>query len=157
MMEQRPHLEPIQEESEREDETDENKTGEEEEEEEEEEEDEEEEERDFNVQLDVDRRETEEVEVESNDEDDDAPLRVMRPRRLSRSVSYESFSQMQSTVSTFAVDLSEEAAPPRKPNLVFKKWSTSGELGIMDEPFPPWLVGLMVNIEEATTHQLVVE
>lgn len=25
------------------------------------------------------------------------------------------------------------------------------------EPFPRWLVDLMVNIEEATTHQLVVE
>ncbi|KAM7379397.1 hypothetical protein PAMP_004952 [Pampus punctatissimus] len=174
MMEQRPLLEPIQEESEQEDETEENKT-------------EDEEERDFKVQLDM---ETEDVmaEVESQDEDDDAPLRVMRPRRLSRSLSYESFPQMQSTVSdlsTIAVDRSDEASPPSKPNLVFKKWSTSGELGIMvsktrwqkhkrpqsvpkktrserntsqvDEPFPQWLVKLMVNIEEATTHQLVVE
>ncbi|CAK6966815.1 mitotic apparatus protein p62-like [Scomber scombrus] len=28
---------------------------------------------------------------------------------------------------------------------------------LVDEPFPQWLVDLMVNIEEATTHQLVVE
>lgn len=26
-----------------------------------------------------------------------------------------------------------------------------------EEPFPAWLVDLMVNIEEAKTHQLVVE
>ncbi|RVE61711.1 hypothetical protein OJAV_G00175550 [Oryzias javanicus] len=26
-----------------------------------------------------------------------------------------------------------------------------------DEPFPPWVVNLMINIEEATSHELVVE
>ncbi|XP_042285376.1 mitotic apparatus protein p62-like [Thunnus maccoyii] len=184
----RPRLEPIQEESEQEDETEGSRTGEDKGEEE-----------DSQVQVGM---ETEDESEE--DEDDDAPLRALRPRRLSRSLSHESFPQMQSTnnnpeemenisvsdLSTFAMVLSDEATPPGKPRLEFKKRSSSGELRIkvskirrqnhkpppqqsvqkktknskrnkklsqVDEPFPEWLVELMVNIEEATTHQLVVE
>ena len=105
-MEQRPRLEPIQEESEQEDETEGSRTGEDKGEEE-----------DSQVQVGM---ETEDESEE--DEDDDAPLRALRPRRLSRSLSHESFPQMQSTnnnpeemenisvsdLSTFAMVLSKE-------------------------------------------------
>ncbi|XP_054452590.1 VID27-like protein [Anoplopoma fimbria] len=177
MGEQRPRLEPIQEESEREDEFRGSETGEGEGEEEE----------------DV---ETEEV----MEEDKDSPLRVMRPRRVSRSLSEDRFLRTQSTDnyqeesagfsesdwSTHTVGLSEEAAPPQQTRVGNKKRSSSAELKIKVskpiknikvkpsvpkkrkskvkkksspavDPFPQWLVNLMVNIEEATTHQLVVE
>ncbi|XP_069013553.1 pescadillo homolog isoform X6 [Embiotoca jacksoni] len=87
---------------------------------------------------------------------------------------------------THAVDPSDEAAPPGLPRLWNEKRSSSSKLRIKisesrqqkqtphkpsvekskkshkkklqrEEPFPQWLVDLMINIEEATTHQLVVE
>ncbi|XP_037642903.1 rRNA-processing protein EBP2-like isoform X2 [Sebastes umbrosus] len=175
------HLEPIREESEREDEKEGSETGEGEEEEEE----------------DVETKEVMAEDKSEEDEDDDAPLRVLRPRRLSRSFSRESFPQIQSNHnhqeetanfgktdwSSHSVDLNDGATPPRQTRLGYKKMSTSGELRIkvskvqmkapkpsvqkkknskmdkmsLPKPFPEWLVDLMVNIEEATNHQLVVE
>lgn len=124
-MEQRPHLEPIQEESEQEDEIGGSKTGEGEEE-------------DFQIQVGV---ETKEVMTEESEEDV-ALLRVLRPRRLSRS--QESVPQMQSTNnnqeetenfsmsdrSLRAVDLSDEATAPVQARLGNEKRSRSGELRI---------------------------
>ncbi|XP_040000272.1 uncharacterized protein LOC120799288 isoform X2 [Xiphias gladius] len=194
----RPYLEPIQEESEHEDEIRRSKTGEGEE--------------DSQTHVGV---ETEDVmaedksaeEEEEEEEDDDALLRVLRPRRLSHSFSQESFLQKRSTsnhqektknfsvsdLSTHAVGLSDEATPPGQPKLGNEKWSSSRKLRIKiskirwhqptppkpsvqkktnrkrhkasslvknlskEELFPQWLMDLMVNIEEATTHQLVVE
>ncbi|KAK9539293.1 hypothetical protein VZT92_004409 [Zoarces viviparus] len=176
----RPRLEPIQEESEREDEIKGSETGEGEEEEEEE--------------------ETMEVMAEDESEnDEDAPLRVLRPRRMSRSLSQESFLRIQSTdnnreetvtfsesdQNTRTVGVSEESTPPQQTRLGNEKRSIRGKLKIKvskwkrnttaeppvqkkknskakkesltEKPFPRWLVNLMVNIEEATTHQLVVE
>lgn len=59
------------------------------------------------------------------DEDDFAPLRVLRPRRLSRSHSQKSFPQMQSTLNE-----ADEATPPKQARLRNDKRSTSGELRI---------------------------
>lgn len=81
-MVQRPHLEPIQEESEQEDEIEGSKTGEEEEEEEE----------DFQVGV-----ETKEVMTADESEEDEVLLRVLRPRRIYRPRSQVSFPRMQST------------------------------------------------------------
>ncbi|XP_068558092.1 histone H3.v1-like [Cebidichthys violaceus] len=148
MGEQRPCLEPIQEESEREDESKGSKTGEEEEEEDE---------------------ETMEVMAEDESEDDeDAPLRVVRPGRMSRSLSQKSFLRIQSvdnngeetesdqnthTVSKWKKNTTAELPVQKKRNSKVKKKKES----LAEELFPRWLVNLMVNIEEATTHQLVVE
>lgn len=84
-------------------------------------------------------------ESEEEEDDDDAPvLRVMRPRRLSRSHSQESFPRMQPTNhhqeevgsfcvserSSHALDLSDEATPPKQAGSGNKKWSCSGGLRI---------------------------
>ncbi|XP_035489419.2 nucleophosmin-like [Scophthalmus maximus] len=186
MTEQWPHLEPIQEESEQEDDETggESPTG--------------GGERDFQSQV---GEETEEMMAEHDDDDDDddeeeeeeeedVPLRVMRPRRLSRSLSQGSLLRTRSTSGsgrgTSAADLSDEAAtpklgsakqsrgreltvkfpakirwqkgPPPKPSVEKMKTKRKrGEESSLSEPFPQWLVELMVNIEEATTHPLVVE
>ncbi|GAA6234017.1 uncharacterized protein LOC120799288 isoform X2 [Lates japonicus] len=184
-MEQRMHLEPIQEEPELENGFKGSKTG--------------EGEQDFQIQVGM---ETEEVMAEDeSEEEDDAVLRVMRPGRRSRSFSRESFLQMQSSDNqqeevenfsvsnegTHAVDLSVKATPLRWRKLGKNKWSRILELrkkvseirlqkhtphkpsvqqrtnrtrpkkSLDEELFPQWLVDLMVNIEEATAHQLVVE
>ncbi|TKS79775.1 hypothetical protein D9C73_013995 [Collichthys lucidus] len=164
-MVQRPHLEPIQEESEQEDEIEGSTTGEEEEEEEYEKEEEEEE--DFQVGV-----ETKEVMTadESEEDEDDVLLRVLRPRRMYPSRSQVSLPRMRSTnkhqkeidssvseQSSHSVDLNGEDAPrPVQARLGKEKRSVSDELKIK-EPFPKWLVDLMFNIEEAKTHQLLVE
>lgn len=85
------------------------------------------------------------TEEESEEDEDDAPpLRVLRPRRLSRSLLRESFLQMQSTSnhqeemenfsasdqSTHAGDLSGEATPPGQTRLGNEKRFSSGELKI---------------------------
>ncbi|KAE8290869.1 hypothetical protein D5F01_LYC10460 [Larimichthys crocea] len=185
-MVQRPHLEPIQEESEQEDEIEGSKTGEEEEEEEEE---------DFQVGV-----ETKEVMTADESEEDEVLLRVLRPRRIYRPRSQVSFPRMQSTnkhqkemdssvleQSSHSVDLNgEDTLRPVQARLGKEKRSVSDELRIKlsrikwkiqppskvpvqkttrkrqkkefpREPFPKWLVNLMFNIEEATTHQLLVE
>lgn len=129
-MEQKPHLEPIQEESEHEDEIGGSKTGEGAEE-------------DFQIQVGVETKEAM-TEDESEEDEDAALLRVLRPRRLSRSLRHESFPQMQSTNnhqeemenfsvsdrSSRAVDLSDEATPPVQARLGNEKRSRSGELRI---------------------------
>ncbi|KAI3374900.1 hypothetical protein L3Q82_021442 [Scortum barcoo] len=185
-MEQRPHLEPIQEESEQEDEIRGGETGEGQEE-------------DFQIQVGV---EAKEAMTEESEEDEDADLlRVLRPRRLSHSLSGKSIPQMQSANnhqeemenfslsdwSSRAVDLSDEASLPGQARLGSER-SRSDELRIkvskirwqkikpfkpsvqkktnsrrqkkaslVEEPFPKWLVNLMINIDEAVTHELVVE
>ncbi|TKS79701.1 hypothetical protein D9C73_014069 [Collichthys lucidus] len=194
-MVQRPHLEPIQEESEQEDEIEGSTTGEEEEEEEYEKEEEEEE--DFQVGV-----KTKEVMTadESEEDEDDVLLRVLRPRRMYPSRSQVSFPRMRSTnkhqkeidssvseQSAHSVDLNgEDALRPVQARLGKEKRSVSDELRIKisrikwkirqaykvpvqkttrkrqkkkfpSEPFPKWLVDLMFNIEEAKTHQLLVE
>lgn len=124
-MEQRPHLEPIQEESEQEDEIGGSETGEGEEE-------------DFQIQVGVETKEA----MTEESEEDVALLRVLRPRRLSRS--QESVPQMQSTNnnqeetenfsvsdrSLRAVDLSDETTAPVQARLGNEKRSRSGELRI---------------------------
>ncbi|XP_023282971.1 uncharacterized protein LOC111670480 [Seriola lalandi dorsalis] len=187
------YLAAIQEESEQEDEIGGSKTGENEE--------------YSRTQVGVD---TEEVmtEDESEEEEDDVPLRVLRPRRLSRSSSQESFVPMPpanndqeetqnssvSDTSSRTEDFRDEATTPGQPEVENGKQSSRRELAIKiskirwqkhtppkpsvkkrrtnetrrkepsvvknvskADPLPPWLVDLMVNIEEATTHQLVVE
>ncbi|KAG8014187.1 hypothetical protein GBF38_016533 [Nibea albiflora] len=150
MMVQRPHLEPIQEESEQEDEIEGSKTGEEE---------------DLRVGV-----EAKEVMTADESEEDDDLLRVLRPRRIYRSHSQVSFPQVRPTIkrqretdssvseqSSHSVDLKgEETLQPVQARLGNEKRSVSDELRIK-EPFPEWLVDLMFNIEEATTHQLLVE
>lgn len=73
-MHQWPHLEPIQEESEQEDEIEESKTGGGKEE-------------DCQTQVRVETKEVLKEDLSEEDEDDTAPLRVLRPRRLSRFLS----------------------------------------------------------------------
>ncbi|XP_024863051.1 nuclear polyadenylated RNA-binding protein 3 [Kryptolebias marmoratus] len=191
MLEKRPPLEPIEEASEQEDESVGSRT------------DEEEEEKDLEFQ---EGAETEEIvaenereeEGEDDDDDDDdednVPLRVLRPRRSSGSVSQKSFIQIQSDnhkndnenslvsdLSIHASDLSDEDVPLPKlgnqkrlsieklrkkvSNIKWQKQTTPKSSmnrkrkinKELEEPFPKWVVNLMVNIEEATTHQLVVE
>ncbi|XP_035026950.2 glutamic acid-rich protein isoform X2 [Hippoglossus stenolepis] len=176
----RPYLEPIQEESEQEDETEGSRT--------------EDREEDFQSEVGVEMgeevaQEEEEEEEEEEDDDDDVPLRVMRPRRLSRSLSKESFLQSRSADNhqgdlenssvSDAVDLSDEAKSSWQTNLgneeqaigrglrekklqapepsVQKKTKKKKHKEKSQCLFPPWVVELMVNIEEATTHRLVVE
>ncbi|XP_078029505.1 uncharacterized protein LOC144465107 isoform X1 [Epinephelus lanceolatus] len=178
-------LEPIQEEPEQEDEIEEGKTGGEEE--------------DFQSEVGVDTKEVVAEDESEEDEDHAAQLRVMRARRLPRSLRQESFLQIQSTNnheeemenfsesyrSTRGVDLSDGATPPLQARLGNEKRFCRGVLQTevskirwpkyaspkpsvqrkktdrkknktVEEPFPEWLVDLMVNIEEATTHQLVI-
>ncbi len=130
MMEQRPHLEPIQEESEWEDEIGGSRT-------------EEGEEEDFQIQVGVETKKAM-TEGESEEDEDGALLRVLRPRRLSRTLSRESFPQMRSTnihqeemknfsvsdQSSRAVDLSDETTSPVQARLGNEKSSRSGELRI---------------------------
>ncbi|XP_030259511.1 histone H3.v1-like isoform X2 [Sparus aurata] len=161
----RPRLEPIQEESEQEDDVKRSKTGEREEE-------------DFQIQAGVETKEVMAEETEEEDEDD--KLRVLRPSRRSRSLSSHSLSlprrrsanNHQDELESFSVsDSHDEATPPkqifkfrwqkhttRKP-LVRKKENRKRpkKESLVAKPFPEWLVDLMFNIEEATTHQLVVE
>lgn len=61
----------------------------------------------------------------SEEDEDDFALRVMRPRRLSRSRRRESFPQMQSTVND-----ADEATPPKQARLRNDKRSASGKLRI---------------------------
>ncbi|XP_062260697.1 histone H3.v1-like [Platichthys flesus] len=177
MMEQRPYLEPIQEESEQEDETGGSRTGDREE--------------DFQSEVEMEEevaQEQEEEEVEEDDDDDDVPLRALRPRRLSRSLSTESFLQspsadnhqgdLETSSVSDAVDLSDEAKSSWQTNLgneeqahgrgLREKKLPTPEPSVQKKTrkkkhkksqclFPPWVVELMVNIEEATTHRLVVE
>nr|XP_046265631.1 neurofilament medium polypeptide-like [Scatophagus argus] len=182
----RPYLETIQEESEQKDEIEESEKG------------------DFQIQVAVETKEVraEDGSEEDEDEDDSALLRVLRPRRASRSLRQKSFPRMQSTnseqgerenfpesdQSSQSVHLSDGAKPTKQARSGNEKSSSSGELRVkiskikwqkdpvakspvmrktkkksqrkespVEEPFPEWLVNLMVNIEEATTHQLVVE
>lgn len=187
----RPHLEPIQEESEQEDEVEGSETGEEEEEVEEEEED---------FQEGVETKEVMTADESEEDEDEDHDLlRVLRPKRIYRSHSKVSFPRARSSnrhrketdssvseQSSHSVDLKgEETLRPEQARLGSERWSISDELRIKtpkikwrketppqvpvqktkrkrlkefpSEPFPEWLVDLMFNIEEATTHQLLVE
>ncbi|TNN37693.1 hypothetical protein EYF80_052143 [Liparis tanakae] len=201
MWEQRPRLDPIQEESEREDEFERSDTGEEEEEEENEENEEEEE---GNGEV---------MAEDGSDEESEgcAILRLLRPQRRSQCLSQES-SLVQSTENNREeeAELSEsdgitrtpggpgeDCTPPRqtssgderrlmkrtlkvykwkkntiakpsaqkKRNSNVKKTKTKTKTkttrkkisSLTEEPFPRWLVDLMVNIEEATTHQLLVE
>lgn len=83
------------------------------------------------------------------DEDDDVPLRVLRPSRLSRSLSQESSLQNQSTNShqeemeksdwsINGVGLGDEATPPRQARLRNeRRSSTSDQLRIMVSIFGP--------------------
>lgn len=130
-MHQWPHLEPIQEESEQEDEIEESKTGGVKEE-------------DCQTQVRVEKKEVLKEDLSEEDEDDTAPLRVLRPRRLSRFLSQESFLQTQSTHnhqeelenfsvldgSAHAVDLSDEATPPEQTRSGNEERSRSGQLRI---------------------------
>ncbi|CAB1428785.1 unnamed protein product [Pleuronectes platessa] len=173
-MEQRPYLEPIQEESEQEDETGGSRT--------------EDREEDFQSEVEMEEEVAQEEEEEEEEDDDDVPLRVLRPRRLSLSLSTESFLQSpsadnhqgdleKSSVSD-AVDLSDEAESSWQTNLgnedqaigrgLREKKLPTPEPSVQKKTrkkkhkksqclFPPWVVELMVNIEEATTHRLVVE
>nr|XP_019955484.1 PREDICTED: histone H3.v1-like [Paralichthys olivaceus] len=176
----RPYLEPIQEESEQEDETGGSGT---------------EGEEDFQSEVGVEMEEEvaeeeEEEEEEEDEDDDDAPLRVLRPRRLSRSLSNsESFLQSHSADShqrdldnssvSDAVDLSDEAESSWQQKLgnekqaigrglkgknlktpetsVQRKRKRKSHKKTSQCLFPPWVVELMVNIEEAKKHRLVVE
>ncbi|KAF1383808.1 hypothetical protein PFLUV_G00135660 [Perca fluviatilis] len=178
----RPCLETIQEESEQKDKLEEGGGGEEE---------------DFQIQEDVETKAVTTEDQNKEDEDNNALYRLLRPKP--RSLSQDSFLQIQSTnnhqeeIENFSdsdwsihgVDLRDKATPPQQTKLGKKKRSISSELRIknicrkrtptklsvqkkisrkrktgaslVEEPFPDWLVDLMVNIEEATTHQLVVE
>lgn len=124
-MEQRPPLEPIQEESEQEDEIKESTSGEEEDE-------------NFQVQVGLEREEVVAEDESKEEEEDDGAL---RSRQLSRSLSRESFLHMQSTFNhwkemknftvpdstTYSVDLSDEATSPRSPRSEKQKWRSSGK------------------------------
>lgn len=94
-MEQRLRLEPIQEESEREDETERNKT-----------EEENEDDFPFQVGLEEEDAQAEDVSDRDDDDDDDAQLRVLRPRKLSRSTSHLLNNQREETESLSVPDLS---------------------------------------------------
>ncbi|KAL6104623.1 uncharacterized protein ACO6RY_14305 [Pungitius sinensis] len=183
MLEQKSRLEPIQEESEREDETTGSKTGEGEEQEEEEEEtttqefadDESEEDEDAPLRVmrpsrtyhslsqqsflhtqpsENDGEET--VGLWESDQsthldppgEESPPLQRTRlgVEKLSTSVQTERIK-----VSKRKMNISDESAKKKKREVKKKKRSLD------EERFPGWLVDLMVNIEEATTHQLVVE
>lgn len=120
-MEQRPGLEPIQEESELEDETEGNRTR-------------EGNEGDFPFQVGV---EEEDALAEDDKDDDAAQLRVLRPGRLSRSLSQfsnhphegtESFSV--SDVSTLSFNLRGEATTPRQPKFTNVRRSNSSKVKI---------------------------
>lgn len=121
-MEQRPRLEPIQEESEQEDDVKRSKTGEREEE-------------DFQIQAGVETKEVMAEETEEEDEDD--KLRVLRPSRRSRSLSSHSLSlprrrsanNHQDELESFSVsDSHDEATPPKQVRLGHERRSSSGEL-----------------------------
>ncbi|CAJ1072366.1 cilia- and flagella-associated protein 251-like isoform X1 [Xyrichtys novacula] len=185
MMEQRRRLETMLEESEPEEETEGEKTGEKE---------------DEDVQKEGGFTSQEVMAEEEGEEDEDAVmLRVMRPRRLSRSLSQtESLSktlpssnhQEDTTVFSESDQLSSvnltrdstrsgsqarlgkgkrssssglkkkvskiRSSTFEEPKSVQKKGNSKRKNKLSD-PFPQWVVDLMVNIEEATTHQLVVE
>ncbi|KAM3604271.1 uncharacterized protein V6R79_008751 [Siganus canaliculatus] len=204
---QRPHLEPIQEETELEDETEGSKTdgeqdleyqiqaavetqvemieaeSEDEGEEEEEEEDEGEEEGQDGNEREVDEEEIEGDKDRKEEDDDECVRRVVRSRRLSRSFGQQSFSPMQNTnnvqeeMDDFSMlsgssQAGDEANTPRQERLspvkrcssvLEEKMATTSfvsaekdELKKIQEKEEA-SSDLMVNIEEATTHQLVVE
>lgn len=131
LCEKRPHLEPIQEESEQEDELEGSKTRESEDE-------------DFQIQVGVETKTIMADDKSEEDEDDSALLRVLRPRRLSHSHSQDSIPQMQFTTNqqekvenfslsdwkSHTVGLSDEATPPKQARLRNNKRSTSDELRI---------------------------
>ncbi|XP_062413783.1 histone H3.v1-like [Pungitius pungitius] len=62
-------------------------------------------------------------------------------------------------VSKRKMNTSDQSAKKKKREVKKKKKKKKRSLDntSKEEPFPGWLVDLMVNIEEATTHQLVVE
>lgn len=143
-MEQRPRLEPIQEESEQEDETEGDKTGKQNE--------------DFQGQVSMETDEVMGKDEGDKDEDDDAPLSVLRPRRLSHSSSHESFPQMQSTnndqeemenfsvsdLSIFAEALSDITIPPGKPRIEFQKSLNSTHMRIKVSIFFHFIFNLKI-------------
>ncbi|KAF3699397.1 hypothetical protein EXN66_Car015084 [Channa argus] len=180
MMELRPYLEPIQEESEQDDEISGSETG-----------DGYQESLPFQIGV-----ETQELMAEDEREEEDGS--ALRSRRLPRSLSRKNLLETQSsfiyqeetenfTVSdstTNSVAVSKEATAPGSPRLVKLTWPSSGKPAVkvrqqgqksqrqsvqkkikrerhkkesLAEMFPRWLVDLMFNIDEATTHQLVVE
>lgn len=120
-MEQRPRLEPIQEESEQEDDVKRSKTRESEEE-------------DFQIQAGVETKEVTAEETEEEDEDDE--LRVLRPSRQSRSLSHSlslprrrSANYHQEELESLSVsDSHDEDTPPKQASLGHERRSSSGEL-----------------------------
>ncbi|KAM8727205.1 uncharacterized protein AB9X84_000991 [Acanthopagrus schlegelii] len=171
----RPRLEPIQEESEQEDNVKRSESGE-----------REEEDFQVQAGVETEEVTAEETEEEDEDEELRV-LRPSRPSRHSLSLPRRrSASDHQEELESFFVsDSKDEATPPKQARLghessselrmkIFKfRWKkhTTRKLSVrkkanrkrpkksslVAEPFPEWLVDLMFNIEEATTHQLVVE
>lgn len=101
------------------------------------------EEEDFQIQVGVETKEVT-TEDKSEDEDNDSLLRVVRPKQLPRSLSQDSFLQIQSTNnhqeemenfsdsewSTHGVDLRDKATPPWQTKLGNEKRSISSALRI---------------------------
>ncbi|XP_011485205.1 histone H3.v1 [Oryzias latipes] len=130
--------------------------------------------------------EEEEEEEEDEEDDDDEPLRVLRSRsrsRLSRTSLIHTQSRNDEVQNVSVADLStkdidvsrtspqsdsRECISSRSFRLKASEisWEKLSEHTpsvkkkkhkFKDELFPPWVVNLMINIEEATSHQLVVE
>ncbi|XP_028988826.1 histone H3.v1-like [Betta splendens] len=170
--EMRQPLEPIQEESEQEDGSIKSNVG-------------EEEEDNFETPETEEVMAEDESEEEEEEEGNDGALssrqlsRSLGRKSFSQTQSaFNHWSEMRNITAPGSADLTDEASSSWLPGHSHRKWRAEGfmvrkqqhkplrqknvrrrgsQRKPAPEPFPQWVVDLMVNIEEATTHRLVVE